>query len=135
MSETKHDRDKPSQEVEEKATRRQYTAAYKLDILRRADACTKAGELGALLRAEGLYSSHLATWRRQREAGELAGLTPRKRGRKPTPPDPRERRIADLEKENRRLLVRAQRAEAIVELQKKVSDILGIKLPDPEGKP
>lgn len=134
MSDGKTIREKPSQEVAEKAVRRRFTAEYKLDILRRADACEEVGQLGALLREEGLYSSHLGTWRRQREAGELAGLTPKKRGRKPAPPDPRDRRIAELEKETRRLRVRAERAEAIVDLQKKVSEILGIKLPDPEGK-
>lgn len=134
MIESQVDRKDATREVAEKPQRRKFTAEQKLALLRRADACTRPGELGAFLRAEGLYSSHLLTWRRQREAGELEALTPKKRGRKPTPPDPRDRRIAELEKENRRLTARATKAEAIVELQKKVSEILGITLPDPEGK-
>ena len=72
----------PEVEVPDKARRRRFTAEYKREILRRADACKETGALGALLRAEGLYSSHLATWRRQRGEAELAGLTPKKRGRK-----------------------------------------------------
>jgi hypothetical protein len=134
MIEPQVDRKEATREVAEKPQRRKFTAEEKMAILRRVDACTKPGELGALLRAEGLYSSHLMTWRRQREAGELEALTPKKRGRKPTTPDARDRRIAELEKENRRLSARATKAEAIVELQKKVSEILGITLPDPEGK-
>jgi hypothetical protein len=118
MIETQVDRKEATREVAEKPQRRKFRAEQKLALLRRADACTKPGELGALLRAEGLYSSHLMTWRRQREAGELEALTPKKRGRKPTPPDGRDRRIAELEKENRRLAARATKAEAIVELQK-----------------
>jgi hypothetical protein len=134
MIETQVDRKEATREVAEKPQRRKFTAEQKVDLLRRADACTKPGELGSLLRAEGLYSSHLMTWRRQREAGELEALTPKKRGRKPTAPDARDRRIVELEKEVRRLSARATKAEAIVELQKKVSEILGITLPDPEGK-
>jgi transposase-like protein len=134
MIETQADRKEATREVAEKPQRRKFTAEEKLAILRRVDACTKPGELGAVLRAEGLYSSHLMTWRRQREAGELEALTPKKRGRKPAPLDARDKRIAELEKENRRLAARATKAEAIVDLQKKVSEILGITLPDPEGK-
>lgn len=134
MIETQADRKEATREVAEKPQRRKFTAEEKMAILRRVDACTKPGELGALLRAEGLYSSHLMTWRRQREAGELQALTPKKRGRKPAPPDARDKRIAELERENRRLAARATKAEAIVDLQKKVSEILGITLPDPEGK-
>jgi transposase-like protein len=121
-------------EVEERPRRRKFTGEYKREILRRADACKAVGELGALLRSEGLYSSHLTTWRKQRDAGELAGLTPRKRGRKPTPSDPRDRKIVELERENRRLSLRLQRAEAGLELQKKVSEILGVTLPDLDGR-
>lgn len=107
-------------EVEPKARRRRFTAAEKLRILKEADRCTKPGELGALLRREGLYSSHLSSWRAARERGELAGLTPRRRGPKAQVVDPRDKRLAELERENRRLQARLQRAEALLELQKKV---------------
>jgi len=92
--------------------RRRFTAAYKIDILRSADACTRPGELGALLRREGLYSSHLVTWRRQREHG----LTPHTRGRKKTAVDPR---VKQLAQENRRLTSRLEKAEAVIAFQKK----------------
>jgi len=104
----------PDSEVSARHTRRRFTTAYKLEILRRADACTRHGELGALLRKEGLYSSHLITWRQQRERG----LTPKKRGRKPVPVDPQLKR---LEQENRRLTTRLQKAEAVIDFQKKSS--------------
>jgi transposase-like protein len=113
-------------EVPAKARRRRFTAKYKLDVLREADACKEPGALGALLRRKGLYSSHLATWRDQREAGELAGLAPKKRGRKPAPaPDPRDAKISELERQITRLTARAERAEALVEVQKKLSQLLG----------
>jgi len=115
-------------EVPARHLKRRFTTAYKLEILRRADACTRPGELGALLRKEGLYSSHLVTWRRQREHG----LTAKKRGRKPTSTDPRvntlEREKAALATENRRLERRLQRAETIIAFQKKVGELLGIPL-------
>jgi transposase len=114
----------PEVEVDPKAQRRQFSAKYKLDILKRAATCTAAGSLGVLLRSEGLYSSHLSTWRRQRDDGELAGLTPRKRGRKKAVVDARDRKIAELQRENSRLAARAERAEALVELQKKVAALL-----------
>jgi len=112
-------------EVAAKGKRRQFTAKYKQEILRKADACTQAGEIGALLRSEGLYSSHLTTWRQARERGELAGLAPRTRGRKPAPPDPRDKRIVELERQVTRLTARAERAEGIVDVQKKVAALLG----------
>ena len=118
----------PEIEVDPKAQRRQFSAKYKLDILKRAEACTVPGSLGALLRAEGLYSSHLATWRRQRDAGELAGLTPKKRGRKRVEIDARDRKIVELQRENAKLTARAERAEALVDLQKKVASLLGTPL-------
>ncbi len=99
-------------EVVAKAARRRFTAAEKLRVLKEADHCTKPGELGALLRREGLYSSHLSAWRAARQRGELAGLTPRARGPKPQPVDPRDRK----------------RAEGLIEVQKKVSQLLGIPL-------
>jgi transposase len=118
----------PDPEVPARHAKRRYTTAYKVDILRRADACTRPGELGALLRKEGLYSSHLVTWRRQR----AHGLTPKKRGRKPTSSDPRvktlEREKAALATENRRLERRLERAETIIAFQKKVAALLGIPL-------
>ena len=110
----------PDSEVPARHARRRFTTAYKLEVLRRADACTH-GELGALLRKEGLYSSHLITWRQQREAG----LTPKKRGRKTTAVDPR---LKKLERENRRLTSRLQQTEALLAFQKKVSELLGIPL-------
>jgi transposase-like protein len=107
----------PDPEVSARHVRRRFTTAYKLEILRKADAC-RPGELGALLRREGLYSSHLITWRRQREQG----LRPKKRGRKATTSDPRvktlEREKTALTTENRRLARRLERAETIIAFQK-----------------
>jgi transposase len=108
-------------EVPARHARRRFTTAYKLEILRKADACSRHGELGALLRREGLYSSHLITWRQQRERG----LTPHKRGRKAVPVDPR---LKTLEQENRRLTTRLQKAEALIDFQKKVAALLQIPL-------
>ena len=100
----------PDPEVSARHARRRFTTAYKLEILRKADACMRHGELGALLRKEGLYSSHLITWRQQRELG----LMPKKRGRKAVPVDPQLKR---LEQENRRLTTRLQKAEALIDFQ------------------
>jgi transposase len=111
----------PDSEVPARHARRRFTTAYKLEMLRKADACTRHGELGALLRKEGLYSSHLITWRQQRERG----LTPKKRGRKAVPVDPR---LKKLEQENRRLTTRLQKAEALLDFQKKVAALLQIPL-------
>ena len=111
----------PDPEVSARHARRRFTTAYKLEILRKADACLRHGELGALLRKEGLYSSHLITWRQQRERG----LTPKKRGRKAVPVDPQVKR---LEQENRRLTTRLQKAEALIDFQKKVAALLQIPL-------
>lgn len=113
-------------EVLERPQRRRFTAKYKLQVLEQADACTAPGEIGALLRREGLYSSHLSSWRRLRESGALAGLTPRKRGRKVDPAQQQIRRIAELERENQRLRERLSQAETIIDVQKKVSSLLGI---------
>jgi len=114
-------------EVMAKATRRRFTAEYKLGVLREADACTEPGEIGALLRREGLYTSHLCLWRKQRRARELMGLAPARRGPAPKAPNPLAATVAALEKETRWLTARAERAEALVELQKKVSEILGVE--------
>ena len=125
-----------TQETEVLATakRRTFTADYKRRILDEAAACEKRGELGALLRREGLYSSHLVEWRAARERGERAALEPKKRGPAPSVPDARDRRIADLERQNKQLAARAERAELLVEIQKKVSMILGIELPKTDGE-
>jgi transposase-like protein len=121
----------PDPEVPEKPVRRRFTAKYKLDILRQADACNEAGSLGALLRREGLYSSNLTTWRRQRDEGTLAALTPKQRGRKGIKPDPLALENEKLRKENTRLAKRLRQAELITDVQKKVSQIVGITLETP----
>jgi transposase-like protein len=118
-------------EVEEKARRRGFTAEYKLRVLAEAERCKEPGEVGALLRREGLYSSLLSAWRRQREAGELSARGAKKRGPPAKVPDASARRVAELEKELGRTLVRLKRAEALLDLQKKVSEILGVELPKP----
>jgi transposase-like protein len=123
---------RPETEVSAKATRRKFTAEYKRRILREAAACTEPGSLGALLRREGLYSSHLTSWRGQAERGEIAGLTPKKRGPAPKVVDPRDKRIAELERELEKQRRRAERAEALVEAQKKISELLGIAMPPEE---
>jgi transposase-like protein len=112
-------------QVAAKAQRRSFTAEYKRRILKEADACTTPGAVGALLRREGLYSSHLVEWRRARARGELAALTPKKRGRKPTPVDPRDRKLAELERQLAHMTGRAERAEALVEAQKNLAALLG----------
>jgi len=121
-------------EVAAKPTRRRYTAEYKHRILREAETCTRQGELGALLRREGLYSSNLTVWRKQRERGEIEGLSQKKRGPLPKEKNPLAAKVATLERENRRLRARSERAEGLVELQKKVSEILGIELKHNEEK-
>lgn len=117
----------PEIEVTAKATRRRFTLEYKRKIVREADGCKTPGAIGALLRREGLYSSHLTTWRAARERGELAGGS-KKRGPVPRGPDPRDKRIAELERETARWRKRAERAEALVEVQKKVAALLGTPL-------
>jgi transposase len=111
-------------EVAPRARRRTFTAEYKLRVLRQADACKQAGELGALLRREGLYSSHLVSWRRERDRGALKALASRKRG--PRGPSPEAKRIVELERENRRLREELRRAQLINEAQKKLHELLGI---------
>ena len=116
----------PDPEVTEKKPRRKFTAKYKLEIIEKADACDKPGQLGALLRKEGLYSSHLSTWRRQRRQGLLEAMSPRRRGRKPKERNPLADQIAGLQKEKRDLQARLKQAELIIEAQKKISEILQI---------
>ncbi len=109
----------PDPEVVARPTRRRFTAADKLRILKLADACTAVGSLGALLRAEGLYASHLRTWRRQRTEGTLSALTPQKRGRKVVAPHPLQAENETLRKENARLSTRLKQAALIIDVQKK----------------
>src|SRR5512141_982444 len=124
MSQTDQARLKvPNPEVIVKAERRRFTAEYKQSILQEADACIQRGDIGALLRREGLYSSHLDTWRRQRTRGGLQGLTPAKRGRKA---DPQAAENARLLRETVKLKAQLERAELIIEVQKKVSQLLGL---------
>ena len=119
-------------EVVAKAQRRRFTAEYKQRIVREADRCTTTGAIGALLRREGLYSSYLTTWRAARDRGELEGLAPKQRGPKVVASDPRDKQIAEQEREIGKWRTRAERAEALVEVQKKVAALLGTPL---DGEP
>jgi len=119
----------PDPAVPEKPVRRRFTAEYKLRILGEADRSTESGQLGAVLRREGLYSSHLTAWRKQRNDGTLAGLEPKRRGRKVSPDAPLIAENERLQRDNRRLTARLRQAETIIEVQKKLSEILGIPLP------
>jgi transposase len=119
--------DGPAIEVVAKATRRRFTVEYKRKIVREADACKTPGAVGALLRREGLYSSHLTTWRAARERGELAGA-PKKRGPMRRVADPRDKKLTEQAREISRWQQRAARAEALVELQKQVAALLGTPL-------
>ena len=117
-------------EVSAKPKRRKFTAEYKRKILEEIDRCTEPGAIGEILRREGLYSSHLVEWRRAwREFGN-AGLVPKQRGPKPIVVDDRDRKIAEQQREIAKLTARAKKAEALLELQKKVSELLGIDLAD-----
>ena len=115
----------PDPEVVPQAKRRQFTAKYKLRILEEAERCTKRGQIGELLRREGLYSSHLSKWRQQRARGQLEGLTPKKRGRKGQ--DPTVAELARLRRENERLRAELEKAEIIIDVQKKLAQLLGQK--------
>ena len=123
----------PDPAVLEKPVRRRFTAEYKLRILHEADRCTASGQLGTLLRREGLYSSLLSTWRQQRAQGTLAGLTPKRRGRKANPDAPLIAENERLKRETQRLAAKLRQAETIIEVQKKLSEILGIPLPSPDS--
>jgi len=119
----------PDPEVPEKATRRQFSAKYKFSILEQADACKGTpGALGELLRKEGLFSSHLASWRKQRKMGELRALDPKKRGRKASGKAVKSQREKELDRENRRLRRRNEKLELMLEIQKKTSELLGIPM-------
>jgi transposase len=122
-------------EVSSKATRRRFTTAEKIRVLREADvAARETGGVTALLRREGLYSSHLTAWRRQRDAGQF-GKTAKKRGPVATPVDPRDTKIAELERNLRRAEARGDRYERLCALQKKVSELFGIPLDGTESEP
>ena len=127
---TKRTAQLPDPEVVPQAKRRNFSAAYKLRILEEADQCTARGEIGALLRREGLYSSHLTDWRRQRDLGQLAALSPKPRGRKA---DPQAAELAALRKENERLRRQLEQAELIIEVQKKLADALDLTLSQPKN--
>jgi transposase-like protein len=117
-------------ETLERPRRRTFTAEYKLRILQEADAASAAGDIGLLLRRESLYSSHLAAWRREREAGAHAGLSKR-RGPAPRRLTAEKKRVAQLERENERLRHRLKKAEVIIEVQKKLHELLGIPITSP----
>lgn len=122
----------PDPEVIPKARRRTFTAEYKLRILHEAETSTKPGAIAALLRREGLYSSHLVDWRRLRDLGFLAAAGERHRGRKPKPVDPSAKRVAQLERENRQLTEKLRRAQIIIDFQKKVQDLLSMQGEEPK---
>ena len=120
----------PDPEVVPMAERRRFTAEEKLRIVEEADRCTEPGEIGALLRREGIYSSYLSRWRRARDRGQLTALGPQQRGPKPATDVALAREVARLRRENERLQDRLERAETIIEVQKKLSQLLG---PNREG--
>jgi transposase len=128
---------RPDPEIVADAKRRTFTAEYKQRILAEADAAAaQPGGIGALLRREGLYSSHLVTWRRERQAGVLKGLTPHKRGPK-SKRNAQEEELQKLRRENQRLTEQLRKAEIVIDVQKKVGALLGWPPPkaDPEEKP
>ena len=119
----------PDPEVIERPVRRRFTVDYKQRILAEVDAASDTGTIGRILRREGLYSSHLASWRKTRDQSQRAALEPKKRGPKPSPKNPLKAEVAKLTRENAKLNKKLRRAELIIDLQKKVSQILGITLP------
>lgn len=118
----------PDPEVVAKPRRRQFTAAYRLRILEEADGCRSPGEIGRLLRREGLYSSHLFHWRKARREGTLVALAPRKRGAKPKVRNPLEPKVRELEAKVRRLEAELEKAHTILDVQEKVAGLLGFSL-------
>ena len=116
----------PDPEVVPTAERRRFTAKEKLRILEEADACTEPGELGALVRREGIYSSYLSRWRRERDRGQLQALSPKKRGPKVPANSEMMKEMAKLRRENERLQARLAQAETIIEAQKKLCEVLGL---------
>lgn len=127
-SESRPSIEAPDPEVKPgRSKQRRFTAEEKLRILEEADNCVESGELGSLLRREGIYSSYLLRWRKQRESGELDATVERKRGRKPKAQDQNLQEIARLRAENQRLQEQLKKAEAVIEIQKKVSMLLGLE--------
>ncbi len=126
--------DMSTSEVPEKARRRTFDRAYRLRIVEEADRCTEAGQVGELLRREGLYSSQLANWRRQRAEGSLSESNSKKRGRKPKQQDSAQAELKRLRREKDALAERLRQAEVIIAVQKKVSELLGIRLDQPNDK-
>jgi transposase len=125
----------PDPQVPEKAERRKFSALYKLRVLEEADRCTEPGQIGALLRREGLYWSNLQKWRKQRRAGLLGALSEKKRGPKPTADRALRERLAELERHNEKLQRRLEKAEKIIAVQKKLCDLLGLEAPsEPNGE-
>lgn len=120
-------------EMSDRPRRRTFTAQTKLRVLAETDGAAGVGGIGAILRREGLYSSTLTDWRRQRDSGALGALTPNKRGPKPAVPNPLAAELAQAKRENARLGRRLERAEAIIEIQKKVAALLGIPLATPDS--
>jgi transposase len=120
-------------ELSDRPRRRTFTAQEKLRVLAETDAAADVGGIGAILRREGLYSSTLGEWRRQRDSGALGALTPAKRGPKPAPANPLAAELAQVKRENARLARRLAHAEAIIEVQKKVAALLGIPLAPPDS--
>ena len=120
----------PDPEVVAKPTRRRFTAEYRLRIVEEADGCTEPGDVGRLLRREGLYSSHLTKWREARRAGALHGLASKKRGAKPKAINPLEPKVRDLEAQVARLEKNLHTAHTILDVQKKVAGLLGFNLED-----
>lgn len=124
----------PEPEVLERPVRRKFTADYKLKIVHEAASCTIPGQIGSLLRREGLYSSHLTYWRHQAHLGTLQALSPKKRGPRKQKPNPLAHKIAQLEKEKQRLSAKLKQAETIIEVQKKISELLEIPLDHNAGE-
>ena len=120
----------PDPEVVAKPKRRQFSAEYRLRILEEADRCTRPGEIGRLLRREGLYSSHLSVWRKARRNGSLKALTPKKRGAKPAESNPLSPKIRQLEAKVTRLEKELATAHTIIDVQGKVAGLLGLNLGD-----
>ncbi len=121
----------PNPEVSDRPRRRRFTAEYKLNILRELDECQDTRESAGVLRREGLYSSHISSWRRQREAGELQGLKPRKRGRPTKVRNPLQADVTRLERQNARLQEELRKANIIIDVQKKLSLLLGLPIENP----
>lgn len=124
-----------SPELSDHPRRRTFTAKDKLRILAEADRAAATGGIGAILRREGLYSSALTSWRRQRDAGAIGGLSPAMRGPKTAEPNPLATELTRLQQDHARLTQRLTRAEAIIDIQKKVAALLGIPLAPSDNEP